>query len=339
MHVGNVYYYAANNSIMHTMYYCICICRMEEPRRSLAQELQHFRSVSVGFSTGHGESSSGSASCELRSLFPTVGATKRKKLASWKRPLLCLTGTLDTQIPSRSTQVKLAAVGVGPLWMSSDIPAEIPSCLTPEEFHALVISMFPAVQGIPYEVCKAGGPNHTAVIPLELPPEYVPSTDEEFRPYWSPERLKEYIKRRSKVIIRPLHQINVDNLEERPVSRRISMHNCDSNGKQFLLNTTLCADASPQSKVLQMWWAGCYTFVGGYTSARQIFLVVALHLQAITCLTEDKAANGVLALYLAHQLRFQRFVCWYYVAIVIVLMFSGIILPYNYRSILNQSLS
>ena len=142
-----------------------------EPRQSLAQELCSFRSAASGLSAARHANADPTA--ELGALFPTLpGGTKRKKVSPWKRPLFCLSSPLDMHIPSRATQNKMAAVGLGPLWMSGENPAEVPASLTSEEFHSLVVSMFPALKATPYELCKAGGANHTTVVPLELPSTY-----------------------------------------------------------------------------------------------------------------------------------------------------------------------
>lgn len=110
--------------------------------------------------------------------------------------------------------------------MTADTPAEMPGYLLPSEFHNLVLSMYPAVSSCGYEVCKAGGANHTAVIPLEIPAD-TSSSSSGTSPYWCPDRLKSVIKRRAKIIIRPLATLNLNEMVERPVSfmRELLAHN------------------------------------------------------------------------------------------------------------------
>ena len=99
--------------------------------------------------------------------------------------------------------------------MTADTPAEMPGHLLPSEFHSLVLSLYPAVVSCGYEICRSGGANHTAVIPLEVP-EGTSSTSS--NSFWCPDRLKTEIKRRAKIIVRPLTAIDLSLLEERPVS-------------------------------------------------------------------------------------------------------------------------
>ena len=95
-------------------------------------------------------------------------------------------------IPPRTSQIKLASIGLGPLWMTAQNPANVPTSLTPAEFHNLVVSMFQSLQGIPYEICRAGGVNNTTIIALKPPG----ASESTFHPYWCPDRLKGEIKRR-----------------------------------------------------------------------------------------------------------------------------------------------
>ena len=101
--------------------------------------------------------------------------------------------------------------------MTADVPAEIPGYILPSEFHSLVLSMYPVVISCGYELCRAGGANHTAVIRLEVP-DGTTSGSRSPDLYWCPDRLKSIIKRRTKIIVRPMAAINISQLEERPVS-------------------------------------------------------------------------------------------------------------------------
>ena len=97
--------------------------------------------------------------------------------------------------------------------MTADEPAEMPGHMLPSEFEALVLSLYPSIAncGCGFEICRSGGPNHTSVIPLPIP-------SGASQPYWCPDRLKSIIKRRTKIVVRPLQQIDITQLSDTPVS-------------------------------------------------------------------------------------------------------------------------
>ena len=90
--------------------------------------------------------------------------------------------------------------------MTAQNAANVATGLTPAEFHNLVVSMFKSLKGIPYEIYREGGANNTTIVALTPPG----APDSTFDPYWSPDRLKAEIKRRCKVIVRPLQEINLE---------------------------------------------------------------------------------------------------------------------------------
>ena len=96
--------------------------------------------------------------------------------------------------------------------MTADNPAEMEGYLLPSEFHSLVLSLYPPLVNCEYEICRASGANHTAVVPLDIP------EGSSSGMYWCPDRLKPIIKRRTKIIVRPLTAIDIGVLQELPVS-------------------------------------------------------------------------------------------------------------------------
>ena len=84
----------------------------------------------------------------------------------------------------------------------------IPMCLTADEVHFLIVCLYPQLQSIPYELCKATGPGHCVLVPLAVEDETKkPRRGSPFTPYFSCVKLKELIGRKGKLYIRPLEAI------------------------------------------------------------------------------------------------------------------------------------
>ena len=118
---------------------------------------------------------------------PATKKSKKRRPAMMKRVLCCLPTPNIQHMVTREEMARLCEREIGRLWMSSENPAEIPLLLDAEEFHCLLISMYPALFGMSYELCKLGGAYHNIIEPLVVPTEFTPQADKPFIPYWTPE--------------------------------------------------------------------------------------------------------------------------------------------------------
>lgn len=194
----------------------------EEPRqlsrstRLRAALMQARRSLS-----GSTNSQQQNVSMELASRFPFASpgaasspnlpsrrASKRKRLLPWKVLPCCLEGPATTRVPTRSSLDRLCKLGLGVLWFTREDMLSIPTYLTPDELHFLVICLYPLIKSIPYEFCKAAGPGNNVIVPLPVP-KNAESRNSNFVPFGTPDILKSFIGRKGKLYIRPLRSVDV----------------------------------------------------------------------------------------------------------------------------------
>ena len=81
------------------------------------------------------------------------------------------------------------------------VPA-IPNWLIGKEFHALLLSFFPALLSTSYKLCKLGGPYNNELIVLTS------DNDASQHPHWSPESLRPVIGNKAQLIIQPQEEIS-----------------------------------------------------------------------------------------------------------------------------------
>ena len=134
--------------------------------------------------------------------------SKKRRPAIMKRVLRCLPNPSIQNMVTREEMARLCERELGRLWMSSENPAEIPLLLDAEESHCLLLSIYPALFGRPYELCKLGGSYHNVIEPLDVPTPYTPQADTSFITYWTPELLGNLIGKRAQLIIRPLSAVS-----------------------------------------------------------------------------------------------------------------------------------
>ena len=140
----------------------------------------------------------------------TIGTTlssntskgKKKKRKYFKHVIGCFSGPEATFNLSRQDWENLYAVGLGKAWKGQE-EACIPGHVTPKEFHALLVSMFPALVSTPYELCRLGGAYNNELKVIESCD--VPDLAL-FRPFWSPESLRPLVGK-AQLFIRPQRSI------------------------------------------------------------------------------------------------------------------------------------
>lgn len=143
--------------------------------------------------------------------------TKKKKLLPWKVVTCCLEGPESNKVPTRGTLDRLCKRGLGILWFTKEGPLELPTYLTADELHFLVVCLYPLLQRIPYEFCKAAGPGNNVIVPLNIEDQRMkPSASRPLAPYFTPDMLKACIGRKGKLYIRPLRIIDLSAIPARP---------------------------------------------------------------------------------------------------------------------------
>ena len=161
---------------------------------------------------------------ELAGRFPFASVSrksgsKRKKRLPWK-VVPCVVSSPDTnKVPIKSQMDTLCKVGLGTLWFSREDQLDLATYLTPEELHFLLLCLYPKLKEIPYEFCKATGPGNSVIVPFAIEdPRMKPRSNHQFRPYFSPDRLKELVGRKGRLYIRPVMPIDL------PRCRRLPEH-------------------------------------------------------------------------------------------------------------------
>ena len=129
----------------------------------------------------------------------------KKRKTYFKHVIACLPSPRYSLNPSRQEWDHLYDVGLGRMWRGH-AAASIPLALQPKDFHALLLSMYPALMSTHYELCKLGGAYNNELTTLEEN-----DRDESpisFSPYWTPETLRHVIGNKAQLIIRPLTAIS-----------------------------------------------------------------------------------------------------------------------------------
>lgn len=143
--------------------------------------------------------------------------SKRRNLPPW-RVIPCVLPSPDTnKVPVKGTLDALCKAGLGTLWFCKDDQLELPTYLSPDELHFLLLCLYPKLFGTPYEFCKAAGPGNNIIVPLVVEDARMkPSKNREFQPYFTPDRLKEAIGRKGRVYVRPLVAIDIKDCRRLP---------------------------------------------------------------------------------------------------------------------------
>ena len=170
-------------------------------------------------------SSSSDLASELGRRFPFASpsqgepsrTTKKKRISAWKVVPCTLSGPNIHTVPKRGNLDRLCKRGLGTLWFTKEDPLSIPTYLTPEELHFLILCLYPTLSRIPYEFCKAAGPGNSVILSLDIDDSRMKShKDREFLPFFAPDRLKDAIGRKGRVYIRPLKRIDLADLAPIP---------------------------------------------------------------------------------------------------------------------------
>ena len=83
------------------------------------------------------------------------------------------------------------------LWFSKD---QEPPELSSQELHFLIVCLYPSLKGVPYEICRAGGPGHQIIVSLHIADSSkIPHQGEPFIPFFDVEKLKELIGRKGRL--------------------------------------------------------------------------------------------------------------------------------------------
>ena len=153
---------------------------------------------------------------EVATSFRTRGRAKprtakcSKKMKFWQVVPVCL-ADYSRRAPTKGAITRLCMLGLGCKWFCNEDKLSIPMCLTADEVHFLLTCLYPQLQSIPYELCKATGPGHCVLVPLAIEDETKkPRRESPFTPYFSCVKLKELIGRKGKLYIRPLEAIQDD---------------------------------------------------------------------------------------------------------------------------------
>ena len=118
-------------------------------------------------------------------------STKRKRGGVWKVVPCAVAGPDVKSVPRKGLLDQLCKRGLGTLWFTKEDSLTIPTYLTPDELHFILMCLYPVLSGIPYEFCKATGGGNQVLVPLDIIDERKkPRRDREFFPYFSPDRVK-----------------------------------------------------------------------------------------------------------------------------------------------------
>ena len=138
--------------------------------------------------------------------------TRRRQLRgqTWKVVPCCVTGPTSVRIPTKGPLNELCKRGLGTLWFSASDKLQIDTSLSPEEFHFLLLCLYPMLNDIPYELCKAAGPGHNVIVPLTFEEDtFRPDASRPFSPHFSPDEVKSQVGRKGRLYIRPVIELNM----------------------------------------------------------------------------------------------------------------------------------
>ncbi len=145
---------------------------------------------------------SSSSGATRGSMLPSRRANKRKKLLPWKVMPCCVDGPACSRAPTRGSLDKLCKRGLGVLWFTRDDMLNVPTYLTAEELHFLIIFLYPLLRNEPYEFCKAAGPGNNVIVPLPIEDRRLkPTADHRFVPFCTPDQLKRLLVERGNFIL------------------------------------------------------------------------------------------------------------------------------------------
>ena len=102
-------------------------------------------------------SSSSDLASELGRRFPFASpsqgepsrTTKKKRISAWKVVPCTLSGPNIHTVPKRGNLDRVCKRGLGTLWFTKEDPLSIPTYLTPEELHFLILCLYPTLSRIP----------------------------------------------------------------------------------------------------------------------------------------------------------------------------------------------
>ena len=136
------------------------------------------------------------------------GVKRRKKLKCWQVIPVCLQSNSTSKVPTKGVLTQLCKKRLGSKWFCSNDKLSIETDLTENELHFLLLCLYPQLQGIPYEFCKATGPGNKVLFSLTIEDQRRrPRRETRFVPYFTCAKLKEQIGRKGKLYIRPLQNI------------------------------------------------------------------------------------------------------------------------------------
>lgn len=116
---------------------------------------------------------------------------RRLRGQAWKVVPCCLPGLSTVKVPTKGPLNDLCKMGLGTLWFSASDKLQIETCMTPEEFHFLLLCLYPMLSEVLYELCKAAGPGHTVIVPLTIEDQsFRPSGSQPFSSYFSPNEVR-----------------------------------------------------------------------------------------------------------------------------------------------------
>ena len=135
--------------------------RQESSSASLRLAINRARRYIRKARTDRGRRASSSFSDELSSRFPCHsrsaprGRSKKRKVQQWKLIPVCLQSPQTLCVPTKGVLDSLCKLGLGSKWFTNDDKVVVNLDTSADEFHFLLLCLFPQLRGIPYEICKA----------------------------------------------------------------------------------------------------------------------------------------------------------------------------------------
>ena len=71
-------------------------------------------------------------------------------------------------VPTKGILDALCKIGLGSKWFNVDDKLAMDVYVSAEKFHFILICLFPPLQHLLYEICKATSPGNSIVVPLAL---------------------------------------------------------------------------------------------------------------------------------------------------------------------------
>lgn len=184
---------------IHRARRCIRKARTERERRSNSQSSSFASELAERF-----------PSCRSRrgSSSRAQPKTKKRRIQQWKFIPVCLQSPQTVCVLTKGVLDSLCKIGLGSKWFTTDDKLVVDIDVSAEEFHFMLICLFPPLRDLPYEMCKATGPGNSVVVPLVIDDEGMrPQPGHPFLPFFSVSQLKESIGRKGKLYIRPVNPI------------------------------------------------------------------------------------------------------------------------------------